>query len=235
MSKKSKRSSSKSKQEDWIPVERQHQNKSFLSAKKIDQQEAYLITLPPGVKLEDLNGQVIRLPSILKNTSKLKSSNSSSSSDSDSDSNPGMSRKIKQETKKSKSKPLPREILCQDQSSSVHEFYQYENPMTDTKLESNKRVKKLGNKLLYKSNVLSHTQLGSSMVVLKSNQENYTEPKKIMQPIDGEIIVSNDLLGEMGELTPSDLTFGNRLLEDHKAPIFDEDDRKKRWFIKGDY
>ena len=45
-------------------------------------------------------------------------------------------------------------------------------------------------------------------------------PKKVMQPIDGQISVTQDLLGDLGKSTPYELM--DNLREDHQPPSYKE-------------
>ena len=73
------------------------------------------------------------------------------------------------------------------------------------------------------------------MVVTKSNQFEFTRPRKIMHPVDGQILITRDLLGPLGDLTAADLSTPERLLPDHKPPKFEHYDQRKRHVNLGQF
>ena len=105
------------KTEEWHPVE--EHNKALLSHKKQSHQEAYLVTLAPGIDIHDLDGCTIDLASIAKCS-------------------PETAEDLGLEDLGKK-----REELVNRQSRSIHKHYKFEDPMTDTKLEDKSRVKRL--------------------------------------------------------------------------------------------
>ena len=87
----------------------------------------------------------------------------------------------------------------------------------------------------HSSTVKNESELGQTMIVTQANNFEMTRPRKIMQPIDGQIAVTKDLLGQLGQLTASDLSTPERLLPDHKAPTYNPDDRTKRHVDIGNF
>jgi len=131
-----------------------------------------------------------------------------------------------------------RQQIVEGQAKAETSTYDFEDPLVDTKLEDGDRVRKIRNcneKLLYSSTVKNESELGQTMIVTQANNFEMTRPRKIMQPIDGQIAVTKDLLGQLGQLTASELSTPERLLPDHKAPTYNPDDRTKRHVDIGNF
>ena len=197
-----------------IPLSTKSKNQQF--------QEVYLVTLAPGINIHDLDNCQIELNSILKGDKSIE----------------------KKQGLKLHSKP--KEKLIEKEIAADFESYKYEDPMTDTNLSDKDRVKTLKDtpsgcsKLNYTVNVYDEKQQKSNMVMIKAVDDepdlnSFKETSKIMMPVDGEILITQDLLGEIGELTVSEYNTEDRILSDHKPPVFNEQDRKKRWVNLGNW
>ena len=89
--------------------------------------------------------------------------------------------------------------------------------------------------LFYSPTVNNESDLGQTMVITQANNFEMTRPRKIMQPVDGQIAVTKDLLGQLGQLTAHDLSTPERLLPDHKPPQYNPADRTKRHVEIGNF
>merc|ERR1711997_800964 len=131
-----------------------------------------------------------------------------------------------------------RKEIVENQAKAEVEFYDFEDPLVDTKLEDGDRVRKIkycNENLLYSPTVNNESDLGQTMVITQANNFEMTRPRKIMQPVDGQIAVTKDLLGPLGELTAYDLSTPERLLPDHKPPKYNPEDRTKRHVEIGNF
>ena len=116
---------------------------------------------------------------------------------------------------------MERDRLISEEQQASLASHSFENPLEPTPLDDKSKVSKFkSSSYLYTKTVIPHTDMGKNMVITKCNNFEMQRPKKVMQPIDGQISVTQDLLGDLGKSTPYELM--DNLREDHQPPSYKE-------------